>query len=127
MQGGKRVIGDFRLGGADGGEERRFSGVGQADDPASAMSLSHSRCDLGAGPAGVELARRAVGRGFETHIAETAFAAIGEDEMLADLSEIGDQGFPIPFVDLGADRHFEHHVIASAVRWLPMPCGRFWP
>src|SRR5579864_3240936 len=32
MQGGERVIGDLRLGGADRGEKRRFSGVRQADD-----------------------------------------------------------------------------------------------
>src|SRR4029077_19123530 len=33
MQGGERVIGDLRLGGADGGEKRRFSRVRKADDP----------------------------------------------------------------------------------------------
>ena len=32
MQRRERIIGDLRLGGGDGGEQRRFAGVGQADE-----------------------------------------------------------------------------------------------
>ena len=45
-------------------------------------------------------------------IAEAAIAALGEHHALADLREVGDQRLAVFFIDLRADRHFQHHVFA---------------
>ena len=45
-------------------------------------------------------------------IAETAIAAFGNRHALSDFGQIGEQGFTILFVDLRADRHFQHDVLA---------------
>ena len=39
MEGGERIVGDFRLGGRDGGEKGRFPALGRPMRPASAISL----------------------------------------------------------------------------------------
>src|SRR5580704_5580724 len=111
MQRGERVIGDLRLGGTDGGEKRRFSGVRQADDPGIGDQFQpQPNGELGAGLAGIGIARRAVGRAFETRIAETAIAAMRQHDALAEFGEIGEQRLAILLVDLRAGRYFEHQV-----------------
>ena len=45
-------------------------------------------------------------------IAEAAIAALGDGDALADFGEIGEQGLAVFFVDLRADRHFQHRVLA---------------
>src|SRR5579862_4342572 len=111
MQCGERVIGDLRLGGADGGKKRRFAGIRQADNAGIGDQLQpQPDSDLGAGLAGIGVARRAVGRAFATRIAETAVAAMRQHDALAEFSQIREQRLAIFFVNLRTDRHFEHHV-----------------
>ncbi len=59
------------------------------------------------------MARGAVGRGFEIGVAEAAIAAARQQDLVADLVEIGQQRFAILFVDLGADRNFQDQVFAA--------------
>ena len=114
MQRGERIVGDLRLGGADGGEKRRFAGIRQANDAGIGDQLEpQPDGELGAGLAGIGMARRAVGRAFETRIAETAIAAMRQHDALAELGEIGKQRLAVFVVNLRADRHFEHDVGAG--------------
>src|SRR5690606_38638975 len=62
-------------------------------------------------------------RGLELGIAETAIAALGQKDALADLGEIGDQGFLVLVEDLRSGRHLERDVGAAragAVRAAPV-------
>ena len=113
MQRGERVVGDLRLGRADRGEERGLAGIGQADQAGIGDQLQ-AQADgaLLAGLAGIGAARRLVGRGFEISVAEAAIAALHQRDALADAREIGEQSFAVLLVDLRADRHLEHHVLA---------------
>src|SRR5690348_13197921 len=45
-------------------------------------------------------------------VAETAVAALRNLYALANFRQIGEQGFTIFFIDLRADRHFQHNVLA---------------
>ena len=75
-EGGEGIVGDLRLGPADGGQQGRFAGIGQADQPGIGDQLQPQPDPaLLAGPAGAVLARRPVGRGLEMGIAEAAVAA----------------------------------------------------
>ena len=115
MQRGEGIIGDFRTRGGDRGEEGRFARVRQADEAGVGDQLQPKNdIALLAILAGIGAARRAIGRGGEMQIAETAIAALADDDALADLSEIGDQGLAIHFEDLGALGHFQHGVGATA-------------
>jgi len=97
-------------------EMRRMLGaLRQADDAGIGDQLQpQPDGELGAGLAGIGVARRAVGRAFETRIAETAIAAVGQHDALAEFSKIREQCLAIFFVNLGADRHFEHDVGAGS-------------
>src|SRR5665213_385220 len=46
-------------------------------------------------------------------IAETAVAALGQRDAIADLGEIGDQCLLVLIENLGADGDLEHHVVAT--------------
>ena len=84
MQRGEGIVGDLRLGGADHREEGRLAGIGQADQ-AGVGDQFEPQPDpaLLADLAGIGVARRAVGRGFEMRVAEAAIAAFGEHEFFA--------------------------------------------
>ena len=79
MQRGERIVGDLRFRGADGREEGRLAGIGQADQ-AGVGDQFQPQPDpaLLADLAGIGVARRAVGGGFEMRVAEAAIAAFGE-------------------------------------------------
>ncbi len=88
----ERIGGDLRLGRAHGGEEGRLAGVGQPDDAGVGDQLqAQPDGQLLGRLAGVDAARRLVGRGFEMRVAEAAVAALGEQRALADLRQIGEQ------------------------------------
>ncbi len=113
MQRGERIVGDLRLGRAHRGEKRRLAGIGQADETGIGDQLQpQADGALLAGLAGIGLARRAVGRRLEIGVAEAAIAALGDGHALADMGEIGKQRLAVFVVDLRADRHLEHHVLA---------------
>ena len=79
MQRGEGIIGDFRLGGADGGEEGRLAGIRQADQAGIGDEFQPQPDGaLVARLARIGVARRAVGGGFEMRVAEAAIAALGE-------------------------------------------------
>ena len=114
IQRGERIVGDLRLGRTDRGKEGRFPRIRQADDAGIGDELEpQADGKLLAGLAGIGVAGRAIGRGFEVRIAEAAIAAAGEEGALAGFGQIGDQGRAIFFVDLRADRHLEHGVGAA--------------
>src|SRR5260370_42273883 len=76
MEGGERIVRDFRLGGGDGGEEGRFARVRQADEARVGDQLqSQNECALDALKTGIGPARRPVGRGGEMWVATAAVAA----------------------------------------------------
>ena len=79
MQRRERIVGDLRLGGADGGQERRLAGVGQSDDAGIGDQLEpQPDGQLLARLAGIGMARRLVGRRLEVGVAEPAIAALGQ-------------------------------------------------
>src|SRR5262245_48440420 len=49
-------------------------------------------------------------------IAKAAVAAPGDRRALADFGEIGNERLAVLLVDLCADRHFQHHVLAVGAR-----------
>jgi hypothetical protein len=58
------------------------------------------------------MAWRAVGRALEVGVAEAAIAATGDGDALADVGEIGKQRLAVFLVDLRADRHLQHRILA---------------
>jgi hypothetical protein len=78
MQRGEGIVGDLRFCRADLGEERRFAGIGQADE-ARVSDQFQPQPDpaLFALLSGIGVARRAVGRCLEMRVAEPAIAAFG--------------------------------------------------
>ena len=54
---------------------------------------------------------RAVGGGLEIVVAETAIAAAGNAHAVAQFGQIGNQGFIVGFINLGAGGNLEHDVI----------------
>ena len=85
MQRGEGIVGDLRLGRADHGEEGRLAGIGQADEAGIRDQLQPQPDPaLLARLAGIGVARRAVGGGFEMRVAEPAIAAFGEHEFFAE-------------------------------------------
>ncbi len=56
-------------------------------------------------------------------IAEAAIAALGQQHALARLGQIGDQGFPIFLVDLGAGRNLEHGIGAAGAMHVAAHAG----
>ena len=99
--------------------------LGRPTRPASAISFRRSQIHISApSQPGIGAARRLVGRGLEVGIAEAAIAAAQQAHASADFGQVGEQRLPVLIADLGADRHFQHHVVALApVRFRPMP----WP
>src|SRR5690606_37485469 len=114
MQGGEGIIGDLRLGGGDARQEGRLAGIGQADQPGIGDQLQ-------AQPDGAFLSglprigapRCLVGRRLEMHVAETAIAAAGEAEPVADLLQVADQRLAVFLEDLGSGRYLEHDIGAA--------------
>jgi hypothetical protein len=97
------------------GKERRLARVGQSDEPGIGDQFQ-AQADgaLFAGLARIGVARRAVGRALEIGVAEAAVAALGQQDAVADLFQICEQGLAVLLVDLRAGRHLHDH--AGAVR-----------
>ena len=113
MQRGEGIVGDLRLCSADCGEESGFSGIRQANKSRVGNQLQ-AQADgaLLARLAGIGVARGAIGGRLEMRVAEAAIAALGNRHVLADLREIRDQRLAVFFIDLCADWHFQHHILA---------------
>src|SRR5579862_8450565 len=116
---GKRIIGDLRLGGADGGKERRLSGVRQSHDTGIGDELEpQTNGVLLTRETGIGATGRTIGRSLEVCVTEAAVAAARQHDALACFGEICEQHLAIFLVDLSADRHLEHRV--SAVGAVPI-------
>ena len=114
MQRGEGIVGDLRLGCCDRREEGRLACIRQPDEAGIGDQLeAQPDGQLLAGLARIGAARRAVGRGLETRIAEAAIAAARERRALPDRGEIGEQRLAVLLVDLRAGRHLEQEVGAA--------------
>src|ERR1700733_13940426 len=114
MEGSERIIGDFGLGGGDGGEEGRFAGVRQADEAGVRDQLEPKKQRaLDASETGIGATRGAVGRGGEMEVAKTTVAALGDHHALARLSHVGEHRAAFLVEHLRPDRNLQHRVGAS--------------
>src|SRR3984957_15616519 len=115
MEGGERIVRDFGLGGGDGGEERRFARVRQADETRVGDKLQpQNKRALDALETRIGAPWRAVGRGGEMEVAEAAVAALGHHDALARLGHVGEHRAALLIEDLRPDRHFQNRVGAAA-------------
>ncbi len=114
-QGRERVVGDVRPRGRDGADERRFAGVGHAEQADVGEDLEFQlEAPLFAGGTRRRLARRAVGARLEMQIAEAALAALGDQRARSVRGEVGDELAAVGVGDHRADRHAQNHVGAAA-------------
>src|SRR5690606_15934867 len=74
---------------------------------------------LVAGRAGGGAARGAVGGALEVDVAEAALPALGHLQALAVFGEVADGLVGVDAGDHGADRHADHHVLATLAIHLP--------
>jgi hypothetical protein len=113
MQRREGIVGDLRFSRTHCGKERGFSGIGQADQARIGDQLqAQTDGAFLAGLAWIGVARGAVGGRLEIRVAEAAVAAFGNGDALADLGEIGDLRLAVFFVDLRADWHLQHDILA---------------
>jgi hypothetical protein len=92
VQRGKGVSGDPGAGVAQGGEQRRLTGIGEADKAEIGYNLKfdpHAQFD--ARVAWRKLLRYLMRRAFPMHIAEATFAAARDDDLLAIVHDIAKQ------------------------------------
>ncbi len=105
------VVGDLRADGGDGGDEAGFADVGEADNADVGEELQF---ELDArGFAGVAVFRKAgslVGGGGEVRVAATAFAAAGDDGLLAVAGEVGEHPAGVGIGGDGADGRFQDEI-----------------
>src|SRR6516165_6092527 len=74
---GERVVGNFRLGGANRAEKGRLARIRQADNAGIGNELEpQPDCQFDAQLTRIGVTRRAVGRGLEMRIAEAAVGAV---------------------------------------------------
>ena len=113
MQGGEGIIRDFGPRIRGGCKEGGFACIGHAQKPHIGNQFE-AQPDRALYPllAGIGAARGLIGGGFEMEIAKAAIAALGQKDPLADLGDIGDDGFLIFLEDFGAHRHAQHDIIA---------------
>src|SRR6516164_6572609 len=128
LQRRERIVGDLRPGVRDRSEERRFAGVGQANQANIGDQLqAQPNPGLTAGPAGIGAARRAIGRALVMHVAETAIASLQEDPPLAAARQIGEHLPVLGIHDLGPDRDLQDEILtvgAGALAPCPRSAGR---
>ena len=113
-EGGEGVVRNLGLGPADGGQQGRFAGIGQADQPGIGDQLE-AQPDPAflAGKARAVLAGCPVGRGLEMGIAEAAIPAAAQHDALARLGQVEEQGLAVIVEDLGPHRHLEGQGLAA--------------
>ena len=99
---------------ADGGEEGRFAGVGQAHQAGIGQQLeAESDPEFLAISPCIGAARRPIGRRLEVHVAAPAVPAPREQGAGARLGKVGDRQLPRLGEYLRPDRHGENHIGAA--------------
>jgi hypothetical protein len=112
-QGGERIVGDLRLGGAGGGQEGRLAGVGQADQADVGDQLQpQPDPQLLAFLTGIGELGSLVDRALEVQVAPAAVAALGQAQGHAGGVHVGDQGLLVLLQHLGADGDLQDDVVA---------------
>ena len=113
--GRERIVGDLRMSVRHPAQQRRFAGVGQADETGVGddLQLQHDPA-LFAGRAGLRLARGTVGRGNEGVVAATAATALGDDDLVTVLLEVAQDVAAIAVADDGARRHGNEELVSLA-------------
>ena len=124
MERGEGVVGDLRLRGRHGCEERRLAGVRQSDEAGVGDQLeAQDQGPLDPRQTGIGVAGRSVGRGGEVGVAEAAVASLRDDDALALLGKIGQHRSGLFLEHLGAGRNLQHDIGAAAAGAVPaMPC-----
>jgi hypothetical protein len=114
VQRGERVVRHLRRGRGHGAHEGALARVREAEqaDVGEQLQLQPDVALLALG-AGGGLARRAVERALEVHVALAAVAAAGDQQALAVLHQVADDLVGGDVHHLGADRHADHHVLAG--------------
>jgi len=123
---GERVIGDLRLGRADGGEERRFAGIRQPDDAGIGNEFERSRI-VSSVPSWPGIWRAAV-RGWsellKCALPKPPLPPRASTTCWSASARSASNGLAVLLVDLRAGRHFEHDVGAVGTVDGPCPCRR---
>ena len=92
LEGGEGVVGDFRLGGGEAGDEGRFADVGIADQAGVGEQTEFEAvAALFAGAAEFVLARGLMGAGGEVLIAAASASSAGDDDGVAGVGEVVDE------------------------------------
>ena len=114
MKRGERVIGDFRPRRRHRGKESGFAGIRHAEQSGIGDQLQpQPDPHFLSGLAGLRFARGAVRRGFEKGVALAAGPALGKDEFLAFLGQVGKHGFLVLRQNLCADGKFQRDMVAG--------------
>src|SRR6185437_2531018 len=122
---GERIIGDLRFGARYARQERRFAGIGKADQSGIGDELETKDDGLFfAGLAGIGVTRSLIGGAFEMRVAEAAIAALEQQQPITFIGEIGDESFAVFFQNLRADGHAHDRVIAARTRHLLAHAGQ---
>nr|GEU28071.1 probable solanesyl-diphosphate synthase 3, chloroplastic [Tanacetum cinerariifolium] len=113
-QGRERVIGNLRTGIRHGRNERRFTGVGHAQqtDVRQHFQLEADFAAFAFLALGL-LARCAVGRGLEVDVAPAALAALGQQFHLTVFGQVGQDLARHVVDDQGADRHAHMDIVCA--------------
>ena len=111
MERGEGIVGDLRLGRRDGREEGRLAGIGQADEAGIGDQLqAQDQPALLAFLAGLARRGARLVEVVKWALPKPPLPPLASRTLLADLGHVGDQGLAVLVEDLGAGRHFQHHV-----------------
>src|SRR5262249_31584772 len=111
----ERVGADFRRGARQAAQQRRFAGVGQADQPrvGDHLQLQHQPALL-AGGAGLRLARGTVGGRGERLVAAAAAAAARHVDLVAGGGQVAQHVAAVAVADDRPRRHRDDEVVGAA-------------
>ena len=110
---GEGIVGDLRLRGADDGDQRRLAGIRKSDqaDVGDQLQLDEELA-LVAGVAILRKARRLTRGGGEVLVAPAAAPALGDEDALALVREVGDDFLRCFVANDRSDRQLDGDVIA---------------
>src|SRR5690606_17411043 len=117
---GERIVGHLRGRGRDGADEGALAGIGETQQADVGQQLQlQLQAALLPGLARRGLARRAVDRALEVHVAQAALAAAGHQQAVAVAGQVADDLVGLDIGDHGADRHDDDQLVAALAVHLP--------